>query len=56
MDLLDSKTDRELIKSALAEVAKAKNELNTAEADLRKVKNRLSFLIVLVNKIIDRQE
>ena len=56
MDLLDKKTDNDLIKSALAEIAKAKSEVSTAEADVRKVKNRLSFLIVLVNEMIKRQE
>lgn len=56
MDVLDSKTNKQLLESVLAECAKAKNEIASAEADIRKIKNRLSFLIVLANKLIDRQE
>lgn len=54
MDVLDTKTDKELAQSALAEIAKAKNEVNSAEQDLRKAKNRLNFLVVVANKLIDR--
>ena len=56
MDILDSKSDRELLKSLIEEVAKAKNELNCAYADTKKAKNRLSFLVVLANKLINRTE
>lgn len=56
MDILKDKTDQELIKSSLAEIAKSKNELQSAENDLRKIKNRLGFLIVLTNELIDRQK
>ncbi len=56
MDLLRDKTDEELYKSLLAEVAKAKAEVNSAEHDIRKIKNRLSFLIVLANELIDREK
>lgn len=55
-DIMDSKTDEELLRSALAEVAKANNELKCAEADVKKSRNRLNFLIVLMNKLIDRNE
>ena len=55
MDVLDKKSDKELAQSALAEIAKAKNEVNSAEQDLNKAKSRLNFLIVLANKLIDRQ-
>ena len=54
MDMLDRKTDEELLRSLLAEVAKANNEINCATADLKKARNRLSFLVVLTNKLIDR--
>ena len=54
MDILDKKTDKELAQSALAEIAKAKNEVQSAENDIRKARNRLNFLIVLANKLIDR--
>lgn len=56
MDILNQKTDQELLQSVLAECAKAKNEIIEAEQDIKKVKNRLSFLIVLANKMLDRQE
>lgn len=55
-DIIDSKTNKELLESVLAETAKAKNEIASAESDIRKIKNRLSFLIVLANRLIDRQE
>ena len=56
MDLIDSKSDRELLKSLLAEVAKATNELRCAQADVAKSQSRLQFAVVLLNKLIDRQE
>lgn len=56
MKVLDDKTDEDLIKSALAEIAKSKAEITSAENDIKKVKNRLSFLIVLTNELISRQK
>lgn len=56
MDLIDQKNDRELQKSLLAEVAKATNELRCASADVAKAQSRLQFAVVLLNKMIDRQE
>jgi len=55
MDVLDRQTDEELIRSLLAEIAKANNELNCATNDLKKARSRLSFLIALTNELIDRQ-
>lgn len=54
MDILNDKTDKELQKSLLAEIAKAKNELGCASQDLKKADNRLRFLIVLANTLIER--
>lgn len=56
MDILDSKSDKDLIKSLLAEVAKARNELSCARGDIEKANNRLNFLLVVANKLIDRKE
>jgi hypothetical protein len=56
MDILDSKTDDELLRSLLAEVAKANNELKCAKQDLEKATSRLSFLLVLTNTLINRQK
>lgn len=56
MDVLDHKTDAELLKSVLAEIAKAANEVRCARGDLDKANNRLSFLLVLANELINRKE
>jgi hypothetical protein len=56
MNILDQKTDKELEQSLLAEVAKASNEIKCARQDLDKAASRLSFLLVLANKLIDRQK
>ena len=56
MDVIDKKTDKELLQSTIAELAKAKNELQCAANDTRKAQNRISFLLVLANKLIDRME
>lgn len=55
MDVLNSKTDSELLKSMLAEIAKTANEIRCAKGDIDKATNRLSFLLVLVNTLIERQ-
>lgn len=56
MDLLDQKTTQQLEESLLAEVAKASNEIRCARQDLEKATNRLSFLLVVINKLINRQK
>jgi hypothetical protein len=55
MDMLDQKTDNELLKSLLGELAKAKNELACARGDIDKITSRLSFLLVVTNTLINRQ-
>ena len=54
MEILDSKNSEDLLKSLVAEIAKANNELNCAQTDVKKAKNRLAFAIMLTNKLIDR--
>lgn len=56
MDILDTKTDEELYRSILAELAKARNELNCARNDLDKANSRVSFLLAIVNSLIQRQK
>lgn len=56
MDILDRKTDHELQLSLLAELAKAQNEIAHAVADLDKARSRQRFCLVLINKLIERQE
>ena len=54
MDVLNNKSDKELHQSLLSELAKAKNELNCARGDLQKVESRLSFLLVIINCLLGR--
>jgi hypothetical protein len=56
MDLLDTKSDKELLQSLIAELAKAKNELSCAKGDIDKVNSRISFLLVAANTLINRQK
>jgi len=55
MDILDSKTDKELLQSIIAEIAKATNEIKCAKADIDKTQSRLKFLLVLAHTLIERQ-
>lgn len=55
MTPIEDKSTLDLIKSLLAEAAKARNELNCAEGDLAKAKNRLSFILMLINEVIKRE-
>jgi hypothetical protein len=54
--MLDKKSDLELLQSLLAEMAKANNEIKCAQADLNKAQNRIKFLLLLANTLIDRQK
>lgn len=56
MEILDNKTNAELQKSMLGELAKTKNELSCAQGDLQKIASRISFLLVTINKLIEREE
>lgn len=56
MGLLNNTSDNDLLKSTVKEIAKAKNELRCAEGDVKKATSRLSYLIVLVNELLDRQD
>jgi len=55
-DILDTKTDVELLQSIIAESAKAGNEIACAKRDIEKATSRLSFLVVLANKMIERSK
>ena len=55
MDVLQDKTEDDLVKSMLAEVAKASNEIKCARQDLDKATNRLNFTLVIINELINRQ-
>jgi hypothetical protein len=56
MTVIDSKTSNELLRSLLAENAKATNELRCAQGDLNKAQSRLTFTVALLNELIKRQE
>jgi hypothetical protein len=56
MDVFKTKTNEELLLSLLAEVAKAQNELRCAKADIEKAQNRIRFVLVLTNELINRKE
>jgi hypothetical protein len=55
MDMLDNKSDKELLESLIKEVAKATNELKCARGDIDKAQQRLKFLIVLSHTLLNRQ-
>jgi hypothetical protein len=56
MDVLDNKSDKDLLDSMIPEVAKAMNEIRCARRDLDKAVSRVSFLLVIINEMINRQE
>lgn len=56
MDVIDNKTDEEILQSLIAEAAKATAELKCAQADIVKAQNRIKFLLVLSHELINRQK
>lgn len=54
MDVLSNKSDRELIQSLLAEIAKSTNEISCAKNDIAKAQSRLNFCLVMVNELLKR--
>jgi hypothetical protein len=56
MSVIDSKSDHELLRSILAETAKATHEVRCAQGDLAQAQNRLSFTVAVLNELIQRQE
>ena len=55
MDVLDNKSDKELLESLIAEIAKATNEIKCARGDIDKAQSRIKFLMVLAHTLIQRQ-
>ena len=56
MDILDSKTNEELLRSLLAEIAKTSNELHCAQKDVDKAHNRLGFSLMVINTLLNRSK
>jgi len=54
VDVIDEKSDRELLEVVIAETAKAANELTCAQQDLDKAHGRLGFNLVLLHRLRDR--
>lgn len=55
-DILNTKSNTELMQSIIAEVAKANNEISCAERDIKKAHSRMNFLVVIANKLIERDQ
>lgn len=55
MDILDNKSNQDLLDSLIAEIAKAGNEIRCARRDIEKASNRMAFATVVANKLIERQ-
>lgn len=55
MDVIDNKSDKELIESLIAEVAKASNEIKCAKGDIEKAQSRIRFMTLVLHTLIDRQ-
>lgn len=55
-EFFNDKTDKELLESLLAEVAKATNELKCGERDIKKANSRLQFAVMAINNMINRKE
>lgn len=56
MDILDDKSDKELLQSLVAEIAKATNEIRCARADIDKAQSRIKFTLMVAHTLIDRQK
>jgi hypothetical protein len=56
MDILDSKSDKELLQSLIAEIAKATNEVKCARGDIDKAQSRLKFLLAVAHTLIEIQK
>lgn len=55
MDVIDNKSDKELLVSLIAEVAKASNEIKCAKGDIEKAQSRIRFINMVLHTLIDRQ-
>lgn len=55
MDVIDNKTDRELLESVISEIAKSTSEIRCARGDIEKAQNRIKFSLMVLHKLIDRQ-
>jgi len=56
MEILNTKSDEDIISSIVAEIAKATNEIACGRRDLNKATSRLSFCLVLANELERRSK
>jgi len=54
MEGLETTSDSDLLRSVVAEAAKAMNEISCAERDIKKAKSRIGFLIMVSNDLQKR--
>lgn len=54
MQIWNSKTTLEILKSMEAEIAKAQNELRCARGDVEKASNRIAFCLSAIHNLKDR--
>lgn len=54
MQIWNSKTPQEILKSMNTEIAKAQNELRCAKADVEKASNRIAFCLSAIHNLNDR--
>lgn len=54
-DVIQNKSDTQLMQSLIAEAAKSKNEIECARRDLNQSENRHRFILVLLNELINRK-
>jgi hypothetical protein len=54
-DTINKASDSDILKSALAEMAKATNEMRCLRRDADKIESRLHFFLLLINEMINRQ-
>jgi hypothetical protein len=54
-DLLDNKSISELLDVTLREVAKASNEIRSAQNDIAKAQSRMRFCVLLLNRLKERE-
>lgn len=55
-DLIETKSRLDLYKTLLGEAAKSQNELKCAQRDVEKALMRMSFTLLIINALIDREE
>jgi len=55
MDSINRLTDEQVIATLIEESAKANNEIRCAKQDVAKAQNRLSFVLLLLNRLMERK-